>query len=94
MSSSTETNESSRHLDKIKATKRKHEAKLLKRRNVVGIGIGYKEVGGQKTDQLSLVIMVKEKIPAERLGPKDCIPSEIEGVPTDVKEVGVIRALN
>ncbi len=94
MSSSTETNESSRPLDKIKATKRKHEATLLKRRNVVGIGIGYKEVGGQKTDQLSLVIMVKEKIPAERLRPKDLIPSQIEGIPTDVKEVGVIRALN
>ncbi len=84
---------SSQRLAEVKAIKSKHENELLKRRNVIGVGIGFKEVGGQRTERLSLVVMVKEKIPAEKLPHKDLIPPEIEGIPTDVKEVGVIRPL-
>lgn len=79
--------------EEIKAIKAKHEKEILAKKNVVGVGIGYKEVGGQKTDQPSLVVMVKKKVPPSELTSEDLIPSEIEGVVTDVKEVGEIVAL-
>lgn len=81
-------------LDKIKAVKRKHEGELLKKRNVVGVGVGYKEVNGQMTEELTLVVMVKTKILSHELDPIDRIPREIEGVRTDVKVVGEVRALS
>jgi hypothetical protein len=77
----------------IQAVKGRHEASLLQKANVVGLGIGYKEKEGQKTDQLSLVVLVNRKASLCHLRPEDAIPSEIEGVPTDVREVGEIRAL-
>jgi hypothetical protein len=80
-------------IEEIKAVKDRHEEDLLKKKNVVGLGIGYKEVEGRETDQLSLVVMVRKKESSSQLGATDLVPSEIEGVPVDVKEVGEIVAL-
>ena len=80
-------------IERIKAIKDRYQDELLKKKNVVGLGIGYKEVGGQKTDQLSLVVMVRKKEPHSQQNPQDIIPPEIEGVTVDVKEVGEIVAL-
>lgn len=80
--------------EEVKAIKAKHEKEILAKKNVVGLGIGFKRVGGRKTDQLSLVVMVREKASPSELSPEDLIPSEIEGVVTDVKEVGEIVALS
>jgi len=81
-------------IEKIRAVKDRHEEDLLKKKNVVGLGIGYREVGGQKTEQLSLVVMVRKKELPSQLDATDLVPSEIEGVPIDVKEVGEIVALS
>ncbi|MFQ5812066.1 MAG: hypothetical protein ACE5I2_02580 [Anaerolineae bacterium] len=84
----------SKRIEEIRAVKDRHEEDLLKKKNVVGLGIGYKEVQGQQTDQLSLVVMVRKKeSPSQLLDATDLVPSEIEGVPVDVKEVGEIVAL-
>ena len=81
-------------IEEIRAVKDRHEEELLNKKNVVGLGIGYKEVGCQKTKQLSLVVMVRKKESPSQLEAKDLVPSEIEGVPVDVKEVGEIVALS
>jgi hypothetical protein len=81
-------------IEKIRAVKDRHEEDLLKKKNVVGLGIGYREVGGQKTEQLSLVVMVRKKELSSQLDATDLVPSEIDGVPVDVKEVGEIVALS
>jgi hypothetical protein len=81
-------------IEEIRAVKDRHEEDLLKKKNVVGLGIGYKEVGCQKTKQLSLVVMVRKKESPSQLEARDLVPSEIEGVPVDVKEVGEIVALS
>ncbi|MBL7184022.1 MAG: hypothetical protein ISS50_06195 [Anaerolineae bacterium] len=81
-------------IEEIRAIKDRHEAGLLKRKNVVGLGIGYKEVEGQETGLLSLVVMVRKKESSSQLDATDLVPSEIEGVPVDVKEVGEIVALS
>ena len=67
---------------------------LLEYPNVVGFGTGFKQIGGKKTDQLCLSVLVSKKLPEVALHPEDIIPSRISGVRvTDVVEVGVIRAL-
>jgi hypothetical protein len=81
-------------IEEIRAIKERHEKVLLKKKNVVGLGIGFKEVKGQETEQLSLVVMVRKKESLSQLDARDLVPCEIEGVPVDVKEVGEIIALS
>ena len=73
--------------------KRRHEKELLRKANVVAIGIGYRTRGGQRTQEVSIVVSVRKKVPASKLGPGDLIPASIENVPVDVVETGVIRAI-
>ena len=80
--------------DEINKVKEQHASELMSKANVVGIGVGYKEKGGQKTDRLSLVVMVRKKVPLSELKREDIVPSEIHRVTTDVKEVGEIKALS
>jgi hypothetical protein len=73
--------------------KRRHEQELLRKANVVAVGIGYRTQGGQRTQEVSIVVSVRNKVPASSLNPGDRIPASIEGVPVDVVETGEIRAL-
>ena len=60
------------------------EDQILKQPNVTGIAVGYKYVGGKRTDQVAVQVFVKEK---KKTVPKgQMIPPEINGVPTDVIE--------
>ena len=79
--------------DKIKEIKEKYTSKLLSKANVAGVAIGYKERGGQKTEIPSLVVMVRKKVQLSKLKARDVVPPEIDGVVTDVREVGEIKAL-
>jgi hypothetical protein len=83
-----------RGIEEIRAIKDRYEDDLLKKKNVVGLGIGYKEIEGEETGLLSLVVMVKKKESPSQLAATDLIPSQIEGVPVDVKEVGEIVVLH
>ena len=76
--------------DHILAVKREHENDLLLRPNVVGVGLGYRQTGGQTTDELALVVMVSHKLPQSTLDPADQIPLTLDGIPVDVQEVGEI----
>ena len=84
---------SNRELEKIREIKNRHQDALLKKKNVVGLSIGYKETAGHQTDQLSLIVMVRKKEPLSDLEPADVVPPRIQEVITDVQEVGEIRAL-
>lgn len=79
-------------MDRVRAVKKAHEGNLMAKPNVVGVGIGYRQTGGNLTDTVALVVMVSHKLPEDSLNPKDIIPREIDGVPVDVQEVGVLRA--
>ena len=68
--------------------------KLLNLENVVGVGAGYKVIGGNKTDTIAIVAMVERKLSVEVLNSSDIIPKEIGGFITDVVEVGKIVALS
>ncbi|RME76258.1 MAG: hypothetical protein D6784_06210 [Chloroflexi bacterium] len=80
-------------LEQIRRVKARYEQSLLQRPNVVGVGIGFKMEHNRPTDTLALVVNVKQKLPAAELSPDDILPTELEGVPVDVQEVGTIRAI-
>jgi len=79
--------------DLIRYVKKKHEKALLAKRNIVGCGIGYKEVGGVKTDELAIIVSVVKKFPVAYVRHEDRIPLELNGIKTDVRETGTIWAL-
>ncbi|MDH5511744.1 MAG: S1 family peptidase [Gammaproteobacteria bacterium] len=80
-------------MNEVRSSLLGHSHKLLGRANVVAAGAGYKVTGGKRTQELSLVCSVARKLPLASLAAEDRVPKEIEGVPTDVIETGVIRAL-
>lgn len=85
-------NESASAAQRASAVKQAYQDELLSKANVVGVGVGFRTVGGQRTDDIALVVMVTQKLPRAQLDPRDILPREIEGIPVDVQEVGRISA--
>jgi hypothetical protein len=77
----------------VKKALKNHRIQLLARTNVVAAGVGYKITGGSKTSALSIVCSVTKKVASSQLSNKDLVPATLDGMPTDVIETGVIRAL-
>ena len=72
--------------------KRRHEAELLRKPNVVAVGVGYRTRGGQPTSEVCIVVSVTRKVPTSDLKRSEALPQTLEDVPIDVVESGVIRA--
>ncbi len=83
----TDSIEAARH------TLRRVRRDLMRKPNVVATGIGYKYVNNQKTDQLAIICSVTTKQAKKNLSEKELVPALIDGLPLDVRPVGVIRAL-
>jgi hypothetical protein len=71
---------------------------LLKKKNVVLVARGKKVVAGVTTDREAIIVGVKKKIiprtkAVAQLGLDNLVPQSIDGIETDVIEVGEIRAL-
>lgn len=71
----------------------KHVRRLLGKRNVVGVGLGYKETGGKVTSTEAIVVLVTRKEHPSRLRRADVIPKALADTRTDVVEVGELRIL-
>jgi hypothetical protein len=71
---------------------RRFQLELFSKTGVVGVGLGYKDNKGERTDQLAVVALVEQKKPKAALRDEDMVPPELDGAKTDVIEVGVIRA--
>ena len=79
-------------IERARAVKEAYETELLGKPNVVGVGVGLRQIGGVIQNQVSLVVMVRHKLPSIQLAPEEVIPTELDGVPVDVQEVGDIGA--
>jgi hypothetical protein len=79
--------------EQVRQAKNLNRSILLARPNVVGVGISYKSQHGQSTDELSVAVLVSRKIPRAALSAQQLIPEELDGVRTDVIQVGELRAL-
>jgi len=77
----------------LRSVKDRVETDLLQRENVVGVGIGYKEMGGKDTGALSIKVLVRRKLPLSALSARSVVPPRVDGYPTDVVQVGELRAL-
>ncbi|GAB4268812.1 chymotrypsin family serine protease [Thermincola ferriacetica] len=80
-------------MEKIKATIQKYQNSLFSRANVCGVGMGKKMVRSISSADapMSIVVLVKKKLPESELRVHDIVPKEINGIPTDVIEVGDIK---
>jgi hypothetical protein len=79
-------------IQQVRQVKEQQKETILRKPNVVGLGYGYKEQKGLRTDQLALVALVREKLPRAALEPSEMVPAQVDGVPTDVLEVGELKA--
>ncbi len=66
--------------------------RLLTHPNMVATGVGYKVTKGSKTGTLCIVCSVVKKLRPSELAPKDMLPADLDGIPTDVIETGRLRA--
>jgi hypothetical protein len=60
--------------------------------NVVGVGLGERIAGGKHTGTAALKFFVRVKYPDDQLKTSDKLPESVNGLPTDVEEVGTFRS--
>lgn len=66
----------------IVAILEKYKKQLLSLPNVTGVAVGRKQRKGQTTEELSVVVFVREKL--LDLAPHEAVPREMDGIQTDV----------
>lgn len=71
----------------------RHKELVLSKPNVIGVGVGLREIRGRATGEMCVVALVRQKIPKAGLTPEALVPRKLEGVSTDVTQVGTLRAL-
>ena len=64
-------------MERMREAQRQFIDQLLEIPGVHGVGIGYKEVGGELTDQLALVVRVYNKLPEAAVDPHEMIPAKV-----------------
>jgi hypothetical protein len=74
-----------------------HEASLIGRPDVAGVGVGHRTVGDEQTDEVCLKVFVPTKLPPHVLSSSRMLPSYVpasDGTPirVDVEETGPIFA--
>ena len=77
----------------IAETQAKNERELMAKDNVVGVGVGLKTKGGKPSENWCVLVLVEKKVAKDKLSKAALVPEMIDGVPTDVIEVGPVEAL-
>jgi hypothetical protein len=72
--------------------KKRHEHQLMRKANVLAVGVGYRVRSGQQTQEICITVSVRMKLGISELKKRDLIPATIENVPVDVIETGTIRS--
>ncbi len=77
------------------SVKQANEDSLIAINNVNGVGVGLKWVNGVPTNQPAILVFVEEKMTEDgvisKFDASQVVPTEIDGIPTDVIEVGKIE---
>ena len=77
----------------IKAVKERYKKQLFSLPNVVGLGLGPKISQGKPTGETAIKVFVSKKVDSSELEELDCVPSHLDGVPTDVEVLGPSKKL-
>lgn len=84
--------------DNVRNAARNQRDELMNKKNVVGVMSGNETKGGIKTGREAVVVLVRKKERIDQLNTKDIVPSALsensETIPTDVVEVGDIKAFH
>ena len=72
---------------------KEHRRKLLKKQNVVGVGLGYRKKKGRKTREKAIIVFVTKKVAPQKLDKEEMAPRYLEGQRVDVIEIGEVRLL-
>lgn len=80
-------------MKKVFRTKRRHCHNLLKKSNVVAVGVGYREREGQQTGETAMLVFVSKKVASTDLQKNEIVPRSLEGAAVDVVEIGNIQLL-
>jgi hypothetical protein len=75
-------------MNEVYQAQRLFQDSLLVKPNVVGVAVGLKNGVGDP----SVVVLVEQKVPVAALSASEMVPKEVDGVKTDVVEVGYLRA--
>lgn len=70
----------------INTAMHRHEDRILRLTNVVGIGVG--EEDGHPV----IKVFVSRKVPRNELADDQIVPGSLDGYPTSVEEIGVVSA--
>ncbi len=77
---------------RVRAVKKRYEKQLLRKANVIGVGIGVRQREDDPTEEVILVVNVTHKVAKHLLAAKDLIPEELSGIPVKVQAIGKIKA--
>ena len=72
--------------EKLVDLQHRHVDWLLDHPDVTAVDVNHKSVDGKETDQLSLVVWVRKKLPENEVPEERRLPREIEGYSVDVIE--------
>jgi len=72
---------------------KKHRVRLMRRKGVIGCGLGFRQREGKRTKELAIRIYVEEKLPLEDLKSNQIIQKKLEGIEIDVIERGEYKPL-
>ena len=61
-------------VEEVRRAKELSKYSILSKPNVVGVGYGYKEKAGRRTTELSVVALVRVKLPKSSLAPDELVP--------------------
>ena len=81
------SNSQIKHVRTIKA---RYESLLLAWPGVMSVGVGLRRQDDAPTDEICIVVTVRNKRAIDNLSPGEALPDQIEGVPVDVQESGDI----
>ncbi|MFD4240319.1 hypothetical protein ACFWP3_01660 [Streptomyces sp. NPDC058525] len=79
--------------EELVAAKNRVKERLFAIPGVMFVGVGGKEVDGVLTREPAVKVLVREKLPASALPAAELIPSDVDGVPTDVVGIGTVVPL-
>ena len=80
-------------MDRFLNTMKSHRKKLLRRKNVVGVGVGIKLTRGEDTGKKAIIVFVQKKLPESDIFRTEVLPEKIDGLETDVVEIGTVKLL-
>lgn len=80
-------------MDRYFRVLKKSRGKILGLKNVVGVGVGYKYQGDESTGKTAFIVYVEEKLAPADMSRRHMVPPQIDGLETDVVEIGRVRML-